>query len=87
MGSAAVLRDGRRLISALGARLSHDVTPSGPVTILCDNWSTHADLRGASDDRTGGCEALSCTHLVSSWVYVLFLDDRGLITGAGVSLL
>ena len=87
VGSAAVLRDGRWLISALGAGLPHDVTPSSPVTILRDNWSTHADLRSASDDGAWGCEALSGTHLVSSGVDVLFLDDRRLITGACVGLL
>ena len=87
MGSAAVLRDGRWLISALRARLPHDVTPSSPVTILRDNWSTHADLRSASDDGAGCCEALSCSHLVSSRVDVLFLDDRGLITSSCVGLL
>ena len=87
VGSATVLRDGRRLISALRARLSHDVTSSSPVTILRDNWSTHADLRSTSDDRTGGCEALSGAHLVSSRVNVLFLNDCGLITSACVGLL
>ena len=87
MGSAAVLRDGRWLISALRARLPHDVTPSSPVTILRDNWSTHADLRSASDDGAGCCEALSCSHLVSSRVDVLFLDYCGLITSTCVGLL
>ena len=87
VGSAAVLRDGRRLISALGARLPHDVTTSSPVTILRDNWSTHADLRSTSDDRAWGCEALGGAHLVSSRIDVLFLDDCGLITSACVGLL
>ena len=87
VGPAAVLWDGRRLISALGARLSHDVTPSGPITILRDNWSTHADLRGTSDDRAGGSEALSSANLVSSLVNILFLDDCGLITGASIGFL
>ena len=87
VGSATVLRDGRWLISALGARLPHYVTPSSPVTILRDNWSTHADLRSASDDRAGGCEALGGANLVSSRVNVLLLDDGGLITSTCVGLL
>ena len=56
------------------------------VSRLGNGRGAQANLRGTADDGTGCYESFWC-GLVSGRIDVLFLDDRGLITGAHVGFL
>lgn len=56
------------------------------VSRLGNCRGAQANLRGTADDCTGRYESFWC-GLVSRWIDILLLDDRGLITGTHVGLM
>ena len=85
--SVACRHNGDLLAAVLATACARWYLASGrAVSRLGDCRGTQANLRGTTDNCTGRYESFWC-GLVSRWIDILLFDDRGLITGAHVSLL